>query len=179
MTIANTNPGYVNADGLRWKFPADEVVKGTAGEYRANTSTHISEFDLDYATVALGTSDTVVVILDYDSVFPNGSVIEKIELKVGTAWNSAGDAFLLNVGLVARSDFTTITDADGLLNDVDEANLDTAGAVYAVFQEANGTEAGVLLGTALAVDNVLCASWNGAAPSAGTAKMYVHWRVAA
>jgi len=184
MAIANSTAGvWVNNDGLRVKFPPALVIKGIGGEYNEMSSTHTSEFDIDFATLALGTSDTNVYIIDYDSVFPNGAVIEKVVWKVGTAWDSAGSAATLNVGLVGRAEtpdgptsFTTIVDADGIVAALAESVIDTTGAIVEIDKEGNATYAGALLGTALTRDVVLSMNWNGAVPTVGTALMYVYWR---
>lgn len=176
MTITNTNPGWVNADGLRVKFPQDHLVKGKAGEYNHLTSTHVSEFDIAYTDFNLGTSDTAVYILDYDTVLPNGAVVEKIVTKVGTAFTSGG-AVTFNVGLVARSDFTTITDADGLLTTVALSTINADGEITEYIVGTSGS--GALLGTALAVDNLLSVNVETSTFTAGTMKLYVYWRTAA
>lgn len=180
MAIANTNAGWM-LHKLRVKTPTEHKVKGKAGEFNMLSSTHVSEFVLDYADVNLGTTDTNVYILDYDSVLPNGAVVERIEVKVGTAWDSSGNGAKLNVGVVAKDGttdaWTTITDADGLINSLAETAMDAAGNLVEVVVE--GTGAGALLGTALAADSVLCVYQETEAWTAGTAKMYVHWRVAA
>ena len=182
MTIINTNPGWVNADGLRVKFPNEHKVKGTAGEFNMLSSTHVTEFELDYADIVLAVDSTNVFILDYDTVFPDGATIEKIEVRTEVVWDSAGDAFTLDLGLVKRSDFTTIIDQDGLLVALPQSVMDSLGAVHTTVigdsTPGTTTYAGTLLDEALAFDSVVCANWDGAAPSVGKSTIRIYWRPA-
>jgi hypothetical protein len=180
MAISNTNTGWVNSDTLRVKFPAEEVVKGKGGEWRENTSIHATEFDLDFATINLGTSDTAPYVLDFDTVLPAGAIVEEIWVRTGiTAWASAGDGAKLNVGLVKRSDFATIVDADGLVNSLAETEIDTIGAIHKIYLEDNATGAGALLGTVLAFDSVVCVYLETEAWTAGTGSLVLYWRMVA
>lgn len=175
MTIANSTSGvWVNSDGLRVKFPPASLVKSTGGEYRRYGSQHVTEFDVDYTQVALGTSATVVYILDYEVVIPNTAVVEKIEFITGTAW--ATDTSL-SVGTVRRSDFTTIIDADGLVDALVLGARDLAGETTVI--TAGSTYAGVLVGAQpldATYDAVICVCFeSGAAPTAGTGQLKIYW----
>jgi hypothetical protein len=181
MAIANDTTGiWVNNDGLRVKIAGAEAVKGKGGEYEYDSSMHVTEFDVDFSTINLGTSQTNVYILDYDTVFADGSVIEKIDIKVGTGFTSGGAA-TLDIGLVARgtdsTSFTTITDADGLVAALALTTINAAGKISSL--TVGTTSAGALLGTALAADNVMSVNFGTAAYTAGTMRLYVYWRPAA
>lgn len=176
MAIANTTNGvWVNDDGLRVKFPPESARKGNAGEFNALTSTHITEFDINYSMAALGTSATTVYILDYDVVLPNTAVVEKIEFVTGTAW--ATDTSF-SIGTVRRSDFTTIIDADGLVDALVLGARDLAGETTVILP--GGTYSGVLLGAQgldATYDSVLSICFeSGSAPTAGTGTLRVYWR---
>lgn len=175
MAIANSTDGiWVNSDNLRVKIGRAEAKKGNAGEYRAPTSQHISEFDVNFQQAALGTSATNVYILDYDTVIPNTAVVEKIEFITGTAW--ATDTHI-SIGVVSRTDFTTIIDADGLVDQLLLANRDLAGETTVILP--GGTFAGVLLG-AQGIDATrdclvsICFE-AGSAPTAGTGQLKLYW----
>lgn len=177
MAIANTLPGWVNQDGLRVKFAAEEAVQGTAGTFMGHIGHQkITEFDIDYATIALGTSSTNVVILDYDVVLPDGALIDKVEFQVGTAWDSVSSDVTLNFGLVRRSDFTTIVSATGLVAALAKSAIDTFGALVPIYQEGANTYIGASVGAALAHDSVVCAHWTNHAPTQGTGKLRIYWR---
>ena len=176
MAIANTTTGiWVNSDGLRIKFGAAEGVLGESGEYMVNSSTHLTEYDIVYTDVAQGLTTTNVFILDYDTVFPDTAIIDKVEFVTGTAW--ATDTSI-EFGFVKRSDFTTIVDADGLLDAFVVGARDAAGETTTVLP--GGTYAGALMGvqTGIGFDSVLSTHWLGAAPTAGTGKLRIFWRYA-
>lgn len=175
MAIANNTDGiWVNGDTLRWKYGLAEAKKGNAGEYRTNTSARVSEFDIDYTMAALGTSDTNVFILDYDTVLPNTAVIEKVEFITGTAW--ATDTSI-SIGTVRRSDFTTIIDADGIVDALILSTRDLAGETTSI--TAGGTYAGVLVGKQgldATYDSVVSICFeSGSAPTAGTGQLKIYW----
>lgn len=172
---------WINADGLRVKFPVSEVALGKGGEIAEQGGyRHVTEFDVDYTVMALGTDGTHAVILDYDVVFPAGGVIEKAEFIVTTAWDSSSSDVAINFGLIQRSDFTTIVDTDGIMNSVAKTVIDLAGNV--VVTQAVGsypditTYEGSLLGAALAYDSVVCAYWENHVPTAGAGKLRLYWR---
>jgi len=175
MTIANSVTGaWVNSDGLRVKFPSELVKKSTGGEYNALTSQHITEFDIDWTQAALGTSATVVYILDYEVVLPNTAVVEKIEFITGTAW--ATDTSI-SIGTVRRSDFTTIIDADGLVDALILAERNLAGETTVILP--GGTYSGVLLGAQpldATYDSLVSICFeSGSAPTAGTGQLKIYW----
>lgn len=179
MAISNTAPGWVNNDNLRVKFAAEEAVQGTGGTFSGRIGHQkITEYDVSYAAVARGTSATTVEILDYDVIIPDGAVIDKIEFQVGTAWDSASSDVALNFGLVKRSDFTTIVDADGLVDSLAKTAVDTPNALVVIYNEANSTGAGALLDdtSPVAFDSVVCAFWENHAPTSGTGKLRIYWR---
>lgn len=181
MAIVNSTDGvWINSDGLRWKFGRAEAVQGTGGTYNEGPgSQNLTEFDVVYTQLTSAINDTNVVILDYDIVLPSTAVIDKVVFITGTAWAGAGDV-LLNFGLVRRSDFTTIVDADGIVNSIADDQIDTAGQVT-VIDGPTATYAGALMGVQAGVghDSVVCAYWETNVPTAGTGKLQIYWRNAA
>lgn len=174
MTIANSTDGiWVNDDTLRVKYGRAEAVKGNAGEFNMPSSTHVSEIDVNFTGVALGTGATVVYIHDYDTVFPDTAIVEKIEFVTGTAWATDTD---ISFGIVKRSDFTTIHDADGLVAALILAARNVAGETTVILP--GGTYAGALMGVQAGIgfDGVVCSFWTGAAPTAGTGTLRIYWR---
>lgn len=176
----NTNRGWINNDTLRVKFGAAEWIPGKGGDFRHHTSTNVSQFDVDFADVALGTDGTHAFVLDYDEVLPAGASIEKVEFYVITAWDSASSNVALNFGLIQRSDFTTIIDTDGLMDSVAKTVIDLAGNLV-VTQAAGSypditTYGGALLGTPLAFDSVVVTYWETNAPTVGEGRLKIYWR---
>ena len=184
MTIMNTNQPWVNSDGLAVKFPKLEVEQGKGGEICSNYSPKLLEVDISYLTLTTGVtaapdSATEVVILDYNLYLPAGCTIERIEVVADTAWTSAGDGFKLNVGTVRKTDFTTIVDADGLIDSLAETAMDTPHTVVRIDAESNTTYLGALLDDADQIatyDVVLCAWWETEAPTAGAGKIRIFYR---
>lgn len=174
MAIANVTTAWVNPDGLRVKFPADEVTLGKGGDVEDMLGQgRQTMFDIDYTQVAQGLTSTNVFILDYDTVFSDTCVIDKWEFITGTAW--ATDT-TINFGFVKHSDFTTIISATGLASAFILAARDTAGETTNV--TPGGTYAGSLMGVQAGIgfDAVLCTHFTGSAPTAGTGKLRITWR---
>lgn len=184
MTIVNTNQPYVNDDGLAHKFPPLNTVKGIGGEIGGIHETRMLSFSFDYTFFTTGNSeapdaDTTVKVVDWNLWLPAGAIIEDIHILVGTAWTSAADGFLLDLGTVKKSDFETIIDADGLLASVPEAAvLDGENSKVRVNGEHETTYVGALLNDVggIAEDSLLSMSYGGEAPTAGTATIRIYWR---
>lgn len=178
MTIVNTKAPWVNADGLAVKFPDLEVVQGVGGEICVEQSPKLLEFDLDWEmfTTDISTapdSATEVKIVDYNLVIPNGALIEQIEIVTTEAWTSGG-SLTLNIGGVARSDYTTINDEDGFVDDLALASFNALNEKYVIILGTTG--AGAYLTAAPTVDIVPCVRWGTAAPTAGTSKIRIFYR---
>lgn len=179
MAIANTNTGWVNADGQRVKFPGDgsSTTLGLGGTYEDQLGGQtVTSFAIDYAKVALGLTATNVYILDYDVVLPDTAVIDKIEFITGAAWTSASSDVALNFGIVKRSDFTSIVDADGLVDTLAFSVIDAAGETTSM--TPGGTYAGALMGVQAGIgfDGVVCTFWENHVPTAGTGTLRIYWR---
>lgn len=185
MAITNSTDGiYNNADGLRWKYGRAEATKGTAGEYNAFTSTHISEWELDYADLVAAIDSTTVFVLDYDTILPAGATIERVEWRTDVVWTSAG-SFTLDVGTMKKGStgiYDTIDDQDGIIAALPMSVMDTLGTVHwtVIGDSSPGvtTYAGTHLDVALPFDSVLIANWDTAAPTAGKGTIRIHWRQA-
>lgn len=185
MAIVNSTDGiWVNNDGLRVKIGRAEAVMANGGEFREGEGhQHMTEFDVTYDQLTLAINDTSVVILDYHNFLPSTAVVDRVEFVVGTAWSGGGDV-LLNFGFVTRgttsTSFTTILDADGLVNSLADDQIDTAGQVT-IIDGPTATYAGALMGVQAGIgqDAVVCAYWETNAPTAGTGKLKIWWRDAA
>lgn len=181
-TDVNVSPApdrqWVNSDGLRVQFGSKEADLGKSGEFPILGPSRVSEFDIDYTVMALGTDGTHCVVFDYNTVFPAGAILERCDFVVGTAW--AGASMTLNFGLIQRSDFTTIIDTDGLMDSFPTTVIDLAGNVVTTQPPGSypdiTTYVGALLGTALAADAIVVGYWEVAVPTAGTGKLRITWR---
>lgn len=182
MAIVNSTTGvWVNADGLRVKYGATaEATSGKGGEYCTYGPQQVTEIDVVGTALVDAVDDTNVYILDYDAILPEGCVIEKAEFMVTTAFDSTSNNVALNFGLVRQTDYTTIIDADGIMNTVAKTVIDLAGNL--VVTQAVGsypditTYVGAVLGTATAYPSVVCAYWENNAPTQGAGKLRLYWR---
>lgn len=168
-----SNP-WINNDGLRVKFGVKEATLGRGGRYATPDAggRAVTEWLVNFSDfVAAGSTDTTPMVVDFDAWLPKGVRIEAVEIVAETAWTSGG-SFAFNVGLVRKSDFTTVVDADGLINSLAITAADTAGE--RTYLTPGVTGAGALIGTDLAHASVLAIYWETAAPTAGVAKIRVY-----
>ncbi len=186
MAITNTSSTpvklpYSNADGLRVWYGRDEATHGKGGTFREGIGHQkISEFYVTFTDVALGTSDTAVYVLDFNQVFPESAVIDKVEFITGAAWTGSGDV-LLNFGFVKSNEAVpgtyTIIDADGLVNSLADDQIDTAGQVT-VIDGPTATYAGALVGVQAGIgfDALLCCYLETSSPTTGNGYLRIYWR---
>lgn len=185
-TNVNVNPPYVNADGLMVKYPKTERLVGKAGQFSTmNGNVHILEFDVDYTDVALGTGATANWVLDYDNYLPDNVVVEKVEFVVTEAWDSASSDVALNFGTVSMPSTAgayTIVDADGLMNSVAKAALDTVGGTVIVSPDSGATPdwstyVGAQVGLELtAGPYIVTTYWETHVPTSGHGKLRIYFR---
>lgn len=157
---------WTNSDGLRVVTGVDEATQAKAGEYKLCGNMHMVE--AEFLATSLGTS---AAVLDYNTVFPNGARIEKVEVVAETACTSAGSA-VLNVGF-QRTDGSTELDYDGLVAALALTSIDADGDVVELIQGSTGH--GALVGTTLAYDGVLTADYDTAAFTAGKLLVRVYF----
>lgn len=180
MAITNTNTPWVNSDGLSVRFADMELIQGKGGEIGGVHETLLLELDVAYTDFTEGTDGdgaTAVKIVDYNLFLPTGCQIERILFATGTAWATAT---AINFGTVRRTDFTTIIDADGLVDSLAITTIDTENAIVPIYNEGAGTYAGALLddvgGPIATYDAVICMFYEGSAPTAGTGKLRIFYR---
>ena len=161
---------WSNADGLYIRFGTEEAEAGAGGEYRTDGPHRMIEVDIP-ALSAIGAVATPT-ILDDMVVVPKNAFIEKVEVLVETAADSAADNATLNIGLV-RTDRTTELDYDGLITAGAQTTIDANGDIVEYIQ--GSTAHGALIGTALAYNGYLTAGYGTAAYTAGAIKVRVYF----
>lgn len=159
--------GWYNSDGLYIKFGTDQATAGKAGEYRTNGAQRVVELSIP----ALTALTTTGVIQDDHVVLPAGARIEKVEVVTKTAATSGGAA-TLDIGLI-RTDRSTAYDDDGLVAAAALTTIDAAGETTSL--TVGSTGAGALIGTTLANNGYLVASYNTAAFTAGAVTVRVYF----
>lgn len=163
---------WYNSDGLYVKFGTELGDPASAGEYKTDGPLRFIEVEIP-ALTAIGAIATPT-ILDDVTVVPAGAFIEKVEVVVDTAADSAADNATLSVGLI-RTDRTTELDYDGFVTAGAQATIDAIGDVVEYIQ--GGTAHGALIGTALGFNGLLVAGYGTAAYTAGAIRVRVFYRV--
>jgi len=187
MAITNTSSTgvplpYSNADGLRVRYGRDEAAMGKGGEFEDGVGhQHISQFYVTFTDVALGTDDTHVYVLDFNTIFPASAVIDKVVFTTAAAFTNGSGDNLLNFGFVKSNEATpgtfTIIDADGLVNSLADDQVDTDGQIT-VIEGPTATYAGALMGVQAGIgfDALLCTYLETNAPTAGSGYLTIYWR---
>lgn len=163
---------WTNSDGLRLKFGTEEGTVGVGGEFRTNTSLREIEFDLDYSVFASATAGANIVM---DNVaVPNGARIERVQVVTETAFDSSGDGFIFNMGLVDQ-DRSTELDFDGLIATCAQSRVDTAGEILEII--VGDSDAGALIGTTLTNTGLVVVDYDTAAPTVGRAVIRIFYYI--
>lgn len=163
---------WTNNDGLRIVYGADEGTAGRVGAHNLLGTYHIVTAKITYADFA-----ATAAILDHQLVIPKNARIDKVEVVTTTAWDSAADNFVMNVGTIKKSATTgaeSEQDYDGLVAALPQASMDPAGDYQTI--DVNHTYKGALLGTTLAENGYLCFDYDTGAPTAGAAIVRVFYR---
>lgn len=159
---------WLNSDGLYIKFGTDEATQSKSGEYNRLGPLHELAIDLDY-TMVQNSSATIIS----DSIrVPAGARIERVQVVTHTAWDSAADNFVLNLGLV-RLDRSTTFDVDAFIAALPQASMDPAGEIQEII--IGHTYVGSAVGTTLAYSGLVTADYDTGAPTAGASKIRIYY----
>lgn len=153
-------PTWYNSDGLLIKYGPSEST-GRAGEYRTQASERVIEFALNLVDVGVTNGGTFI---DDNVQVPKGALIKRVEVETVTA--VTGASATLNFGL-SRTDRTTELDYDGLgkAAALTTTAMATKGTILTFI--TGTSNAGALIGTALANNGILVADYDTAAFTAG------------
>lgn len=177
-TNVNLKSPELNADGLATWYGLNEDNVDRGGYVSTMGTSHVTEFNVDWTDLKLGTGATANYVLSYNTYIPKGAIIIKCEFLVTTAWDSASSDVAINFGLIKQSDYTII-DADGLMDSVAKTVIDLAGNV--VVTQAVGsypditTYAGAELGVARGENDLVTCFWETHVPTVGTGILKVFW----
>ena len=161
---------WFNSDGLLVKFGPAEALPGSAGGFSDTVGNlHIVELRL----AALTNLTAVDTIVEENVFLPKNIRIEKVEIVADVAATSGGAA-TLSVGTV-RSDRVTAVAANGLLNAVALADINTQGNIktYSVGIAGVGSLVGTVTG---ANPTYITARWTAAAYTAGAVTVRIFWK---
>lgn len=161
---------WFNSDELLIKYGPDEVTPGKAGEVlQGNGDEHVVELDVVYTDFAASPA-----IIDDNVVIPSGVFLQRVEIITTTAFESAGDAFVFNVGL-QDLDRSTEIDYNGLVAALPQSAVDAAGE-YADIKIGH-TYVGADIGTLTTAPGYITIDYDTAAPTAGAAKIRIVYSV--
>jgi len=154
---------WTNEDGLEVRFGIDRATSAPTGGTSAEEKVHV--FDIADAT-ELGDTDTAAASGDA-AFIPAGAIVKDAYLVVDTAFTSGGSA-VLDLGF---------KEADG--TNIDDDGIDAAIALGAIDADDDVIACdGALVGTRLANDSYVMATYDTAAFTAGAAKLVVKYVVA-
>lgn len=152
---------WTNDDGLTIHYGTmDSVNKGRRPEFDGP----MQQLVLDIVGTELADTASTQHLVGAASI-PAGAHLVSANLYVTTAF--AGTSAVLDIGVYKSSD----------LSAVDDDGIDSAIAVGSLTDEATIASDGALIGTALAFDSVIAASYDTAAFTAGVAKLIVNYFV--
>lgn len=158
---------WLDNTGLYRKYGPDKAAPTIGGEVLSFGELREVVFTLDLTTV--GSSAT---ILSDVQVIPEGVRIEEIEVVTHTAADSAGDAGVLNLGLIA-TDRSTEIDFNGFIAAAAQTTMDAAGETT-VYQIGT-TGVGALVGTTTTATGHITADYDTAAFSAGVLHIRIRY----
>lgn len=167
---------WTNDDGLYIKYGPTEVTVVDGGEILAGQGdVHLLEFDLDYTTVDDSATAGATIVGD-NVIIPKGAIVERIQIFTETAWDSAGDAFVMNMGTV-QLDRSTEIDFNGLLAAIPQADMNAAGEFQEVIvgHTYAGADIGVVGSSTYA--GLITVDYDTAAPTAGKSKFRVFYHM--
>lgn len=169
----NTNE-WINSDGLLVKFGADRGREERGGEYcRYDNGEHCTSVIIDLAGLPTAASGNEQIQCDNVSL-PAGAFITKVVVTVlEEPTEASGTDANLDFGLV-RQDRSTELDFNGLLAAADAWHSGTDLGKVTEYTVGT-TEAGALIGTALAFTGYFTASPDTDDWTDGTIKCDVYW----
>lgn len=159
---------WLNADKLYIKFGNDKGTAANGGAYSIDGAYNV--IDLKLTGTSIASAQTIV----NDVVFlPEGARIDRVQIVCETAWDSAADNTVLNIGLMKVAD-RLVYDADGLVAAIPQASMDAAGEVQEVI--IGHTYVGSAIGTTLTEPCYITADYDTAAATAGVIRVRVYYR---
>jgi hypothetical protein len=176
MAIVSLLPAvWTNADALRVKFPGSATTLARGGAYPMTNGGNMVEVYIDLASLPTAASGDEQIVLE-NCVIPSGAFIEKVEVLVTAEPTTVGSPNL-DLGFVKKNSSTGALeelDYNGLLAAADAFEAGTDIGVLVTYDTAT-TEAGALVGTALAADGTLSASPDTADWTAGQIRVRVFY----
>lgn len=163
--MANT---WLNNDGLYIKYGTTEGATSKGGQILDAGPYRIVEIPISYTDVA-SASQTII----HDTiVIPKYARVDFVDFVTTTAWDSAADNFVFNVGLV-KTDRSTAYDVDAFIAALPQASMDPAGDFQRI--DVNHTYKGSSLGTTMTENAYIAVDYDTGAPTAGAGKLRIYY----
>lgn len=134
-----------NSDGLWVAYGLDQVDVAAGGEVDVAGELHTNEYLLEVGSTLSGTTSEYILggRPNGQPLIPANAIIVSATLYVLTAFDSAGEAATLSIGLI-QEDGSTAIDADGIDATIAETAIDAVGDTIA----CDGALVGVSIGSA-------------------------------
>lgn len=164
---------WFNADQLFVKLGNEEGQVAKGGTYSVLGSDQQTEVKMDLPADAPASLTIIGTALgQLGTALPDGIRIEAVEVVVETAATSAGAA-TLSIGLIQRTNRTTVVSATGLVNAMALATINASGLRQ--YLTTGSTGAGALVGTTLTSGGFISANFGTAAFTGGKLVIRVYW----
>lgn len=162
-------------DGLTRYYGTERATPGIAGEFRSDGSRRWIELKFDYTQVldffpGEVADDAGELVVSTKTALPIGAMIEAVEVITYTDWDSAGDAFVLNMGTIDM-DGSSNGDHDSLIDAMTQTEANTGGTNIA------GWVGALISGTPLTTAKYITWEVNGAEPTAGDGLVRIYYSV--
>lgn len=163
---------WINQDGLEIKYGTDRAEKSPIGEHKFDGPRRLVELRFDYTMLPTFVADDAgEAVISEGFALPVGATIESVEVFAYTDFDSAGDAFIMNIGTIDL-DRSSNGDHDSLVDAITQAEFATGGTNVAGW-------VGVLIGgAALTTAKLLTWEVNGATATAGEGVIRIYYSVA-
>lgn len=162
-------------DGDTRLYGTDKAIVTVGGEFNVDTSKKFVELKFDSTRLledfpAEVADDAGEVILSQRYALPIGALIEGVEIVTYTDWDSAGDAFVFNLGTIDM-DGTSNGDHDSLIDAATQTEMNTGGLNIA------GWVGALVNATPLTTAKLLTWEVNGAESTAGESIIRIFYSV--
>jgi hypothetical protein len=165
---------WLNPDGLKLYYGTEKTELAIIGEHKFDGPRKLLEMKFDYTRIldyfpGEVSDDAGELVVSEGAVLPAGAQIEAVEVVCYTDWDSAGDAFVLNVGTI-DTDRTSNGDHDSLIDAMTQAEAITGGT-------NDSGWVGTAVGTVLSTPKLITWEVNGAEPTAGEGAIRIYYSV--
>ena len=181
MAITYTTPSgstWINGDQLKVRFPAAANTP-TRGGSISKSDGNMAEFFITLADLPATSGNSNGLVVADNVRIPAGAFIEKVEVMVTKEPTDASGTANLDLGTcIAHGAAGVLTgvDSDGFLAAADLFSAGTDLGTIVTYDTLT-TESGVRIGTVLAADYLVTASYDTAAFTGGVIRVRIFWTV--